>query len=553
MLLGRLLALALSACLVDGAASASEQVGPTEGAAATPEVVLPAGSLPSPMPPQPLAAELLPPGFTLEFMRRLSTESRMTAAERADRAALQQFYQDRLNEPVWVGADGYGPAAEAALAEIGRADDWGLEASAFELPVLVKGAGLARDQQADAETALSLAVLQYARHARGGRTDPPRLSRNLDRRPQLLDPHDVIVAATSTDRPDAYLRSLHPQHPQFERLRQQYLALKHNQPAVAETVAEPKGKSKRQKRKAKTPARPSLRTLLVNMEQWRWMPSDLGGFHVWANIPEYTVRIVKNGRVVHDERMVVGRTSTQTPVFSDEMEQVIFHPYWGVPESIKKNELMPSLARGNTGILERHNLRISYRGRNVDPDTVDWTRVDLRKFHVYQPPGNGNVLGVVKFRFPNKHDVYMHDTPSRRLFNASVRTFSHGCMRIRDPLKLAEIVLAEDRGWSASRVVAAVRRGPKDNQINLETKVPVHMTYFTAWVEDDGRLRVYDDVYGHEKRIAMALAGKAPVIQREPTPMLEAKPKARTRTVSNTRASTGRRASRDWMRAVFQY
>ena len=115
------------------------------------------------------------------------------------------------------------------------------------------------------------------------------------------------------------------------------------------------------------------------------------------------------------------------------MEQVIFHPYWGVPDSIKKNEILPSLARGNIGVLERQNLRVSYRGRDINPATVDWTKADMRKFHVYQPPGSGNALGIVKFRFPNKHDVYMHDTPSKSLFNASARAFSHGCMRVRDP------------------------------------------------------------------------------------------------------------------------
>ena len=215
-----------------------------------------------------------------------------------------------------------------------------------------------------------------------------------------------------------------------------------------EQVVQRNGKSGK-KRAAKEPSTASLRTLLVNMEQWRWMPADLGNFYVWVNIPEYTIRVVRADRIIHSERVIVGRTNTQTPVFSDEMQQVIFHPFWGVPDSIKTNELLPSLARGNTGVLERNGLRVSYRGRDINPGSVDWTKVDMRKFHVYQPPGGSNVLGVVKFRFPNKHDVYMHDTPSKSLFNASVRTFSHGCMRVRDPLKLAEIVLAEERGWPA--------------------------------------------------------------------------------------------------------
>ena len=107
-------------------------------------------------------------------------------------------------------------------------------------------------------------------------------------------------------------------------------------------------------------------------------------------------------------------------------------------------------------MLARHNLRIQRGGRDIDPGSVDWATVDMRQFHVYQPPGGGNVLGVVKFRFPNKHDVYMHDTPDKKLFEASVRTFSHGCMRVRDPMKLAELLLAEDKEWPASRVAATV-------------------------------------------------------------------------------------------------
>lgn len=546
----RLLALAFSVCLIGSAITASGQVAVPEAQTAERAGLVP----PPPLPLQPLAAELTPPtGFATEFAQRLSTEGRLRNAEKADRVALKQFYEERGNEPVWTTSRGLTPAAKAAIEEIGRADDWGLDATAFRLPAPIQDAEPSREQRADAEIAVSLAVLQYARYARGGRTDPLSLSRNLDRKPQLLDPGSVIDTAAPTDSPAAYLRALHPQHPQFERLRQAYLSLKRGGPPPVGQVVQTKGKGKsKKKHAAKAPAGPSVRTLLVNMEQWRWMPEDLGSFYIWVNIPEYTVRVVKAGRVIHSERVVVGRAKTPTPVFSHEMEQVIFHPYWGVPESIKKNEILPSLARGNIGVLERQNLRVSYRGRDINPATVDWTKADMRKFHVYQPPGSGNALGIVKFRFPNKHDVYMHDTPSKSLFNASTRAFSHGCMRVRDPLKLAELVLAEDRGWTAGRVMAAVQRGPKDNQINLTTKVPVHMTYFTAWVDDDGKIKTFGDIYGHENRIAHGISGKSYMIQRDredATPTVQAKRPAPARTA----ATSARRGDRDWMRRVFQY
>jgi L,D-transpeptidase YcbB len=548
----RLLALTFSICLMGNAVSASAQVRPPEAAPAGED--LPAGLIPPPLPQQPLAAELTPPGFAVEFAQRLAADGRLRVAEKTDRAVLQQFYAERRSEPVWVTPTGFSPAAMAVLAEIGRADAWGLDAAAFRLPALAQGGELTRNQRADAEIALGLAILEYARHARGGRANPLSLSRNLDRQPQLLDPRSVIEAAASADAPDAYLRALHPQHPQFERLRQAYLALKRSGAPLVEPVVQTKGKPKKKRVAAKAQAGPNLRTLLVNMEQWRWMPEDLGSFYVWVNIPEYTVRVVKDDRVIHSERVVVGRASTQTPVFSHRMEQVIFHPYWGVPDSIKTNELLPSLARGNIGVLERQNLRVSYRGRDINPASVDWTKADMRKFHVYQPPSANNALGIVKFRFPNKHDVYMHDTPSKSLFNASARAFSHGCMRVRDPLKLAELVLAEDRGWTAGRVTAAVQRGPKDNQINLTTKVPVHMTYFTAWVDDDGKLRTFGDVYGHENRIALGVAGKTHLIKQERPN--KAPPPRRTRervAPPEQTASTSSRITKGWMRGVFQY
>jgi len=237
-------------------------------------------------------------------------------------------------------------------------------------------------------------------------------------------------------------------------------------------------------------------------------PEDLGDFYVTANLPEFKMRVIKNGKVVHQERVITGKTSKQTPIFSDVMEHIVFHPFWGVPNSIKVNDILPSLARGSNAALNRHNLRIQHRGRDIDPRSVDWTRTDIRNFHVYQPPGRGNVLGVVKFMFPNKHQVYMHDTPTKNLFNSTTRTYSHGCVRVRDPQRFAEILLNADRGWPNSRVASLIDRGPENNTVKLDTHIPVHMVYFTAWVDEAGDVKAFGDVYGHEARIKLALAGK---------------------------------------------
>ena len=203
------------------------------------------------------------------------------------------------------------------------------------------------------------------------------------------------------------------------------------------------------------------------------MPESLGDFYVWVNVPEFTLRVVKNGQVIHTERVVVGKRDTPTPIFSQDMEQVIFHPNWGVPESIKKADVLPSLIRGSTRIFTFYHLKIQRGGRDVDPATVDWSTADIRQFHVYQPPGENNVLGNIKFRFPNKHDVYMHDTPQKQLFNADVRAFSHGCMRVRNPQRLAELLLAEDQGWPAQRVAAASRQaGRRTTRSTSATRSP---------------------------------------------------------------------------------
>jgi L,D-transpeptidase YcbB len=190
------------------------------------------------------------------------------------------------------------------------------------------------------------------------------------------------------------------------------------------------------------------------------------------------------------------------------MQTVVFQPFWNVPDSIKAKELQPQLSR-NGSALAKAGLKAAYNGREVDPLQVDWGNVDMREFHIYQPPGGANALGQVKFLFPNKHDVYMHDTPSKSLFNSSSRAFSHGCMRVRDPLKFAEVLLGADKGWDMARIVELANRGPQNNEIRLTKRVPIHVTYFTAVVDDDGKLKTFSDLYGHEPKIHLGIEGKA--------------------------------------------
>ncbi|HXF52725.1 MAG TPA: L,D-transpeptidase family protein [Hyphomicrobiaceae bacterium] len=464
------------------------------------------------------ASEAVADPVASELARRLGeTGPRAAVKSPEQRAALSAFYAARSYQPLWVRQEGLTAAAERIIAEIGRADEWGLDPADFSVPErgLSSGAGAL----VEAELKLGVAVLEYARHARGGRMDPTELSFSIDRTPPLLEPKRVLDEIAASDQPDQYLRKLHPQHAGFERLRQLYLALRSAPPAAlpAAEEAAASGRANKSAKQSKAAARPegaSAQRVLLNMEQWRWMPEELGEMYVWVNIPEFTLRVVHNGEVIHSERVITGKPENQTPIFSDEMETVVFHPSWGVPNSIKVKELLPGLLRGSD-TLTRNGLRAEYRGQRVDPSTIDWVSTDIRNLHIYQPPGADNVLGVVKFLFPNKHDVYMHDTPTKNLFNAEVRAFSHGCMRVRDPVRLAEIVMAYANGWSREQVAQQIKSGRQNNSIELSRHIPVHVTYFTVTVDDAGKAHYFRDIYGHERRIQMGLEGKAHLIAKK--------------------------------------
>ncbi len=434
------------------------------------------------------------------------------AGERRIRSAIAGFHAKHEAGLVWIDGRGLKRAARAVAEEMSEARSWGLNPRRYALDDLRLDDGQKDwtiERQIAAEIAISRAVLSYARDAQGGRVAPSRLSLDFDRRPPLLAPSRILSDASSTQDPAAFLRGLHPQHEQFQRLRAAYVELLSGKDVgVPEETGRTTGKRNRKRRRKRALTRKrKLRKVLANMEMWRWMPRELGTRHVWANIPAYHFRVVDRGRTILRERMVVGKPKNKTPIFSDQMELVVFKPYWAVPNSIKVKELLPRLLRG-AGL---RGLKISAKlgGREINPYAVDWSRKDIRNYIVYQPPGGRNALGRVKFLFPNRHAIYMHDTPSKYLFKRSQRAYSHGCMRVRNPLKLAQVLLAADRGWNRAKIVSLTRSGPNNNEVRLRRKVPVHVVYFTAMVSDSGKLLFYDDVYGHERLIHLGLSGKA--------------------------------------------
>jgi len=512
------------------------------------------------------------------------------AASRAEQQGILDYYAAPDAKLLWVDENGLNARAKAVMEEIGKADDYGLRASDYKLPKADGLSGADTQALADAEITLSLAALRYARDARGGRIEPVRIDPNLDPTLALPDPLQVMESLAIRSDAAAYLRSFQPSQPQFEALRKALLAARGGKPeddivripdgpalklgvedgqvellrtrlnietpasgnakrfdeAVEEAVkrfqmthgAVPDGVVgpgtrrllNRQSQHASSSTR--VKQILVNMERWRWLPSDLGSFYVAANIPEFMVKVVDDGKPVFTTRIVVGKPDKQTPVFSNEMKEIVFNPYWNVPNSIKVEELMPSIRGGgdwffgggaggwDTSVFARNGLRVAIGTREVDPSMLDWSRIDIRSLNVYQPPGPTNVLGTVKFLFPNKHDVYMHDTTQKNLFAKTVRAESHGCMRVQNPDQFAVTLLKHVQGWSASQVSSAIANS-EDEHVALKQKIPVYINYFTLWVNADGSISSFRDIYGHDSRMAAALFGEPLPMAYEPPQMVD--------------------------------
>jgi murein L,D-transpeptidase YcbB/YkuD len=413
-----------------------------------------------------------------------------------DLAAIETFYGERSEPPIWITGMGFSARAQALIAEVQKAGDWGLTPEAFDLPPASDLPATTEDQAID-EIKLALAALKYARFARGGRLAPARISNLFDQKPDLADPKAVLTELAGSASPGVYLTSLHPKHEQFEGLRQ----------ALIKAVAASKAKGR------KPGSDGTVQRLIVNMERWRWMPADLGSYYVWNNVPAFTTRVMKGGKSIYVEKAIVGQVKYATPIFSAGMRSIVFNPDWTVPETIKLEDLQPRLRQTRGGVpdvsvLRDNQLTVSYRGQPVDAATVDWERANILSYTFTQAPGPDNVLGTLKFNFPNRHAIYMHDTVQPALFNQTVRTLSHGCIRVHQPDRLAALLLAEDKGWSAQQVKDQLAKG-HNSGIILNRPIPVHLTYFTVAFDGIGKMRTYDDIYGLDKKMAVALFGKA--------------------------------------------
>ncbi|SDO25711.1 Murein L,D-transpeptidase YcbB/YkuD [Filomicrobium insigne] len=256
------------------------------------------------------------------------------------------------------------------------------------------------------------------------------------------------------------------------------------------------------------PVEQRIRQIKLSMERWRWMPENLGDHYVMVNIAGYELVHIRNGQKQDRMRVVVGKPYHQTPVFSERMTYVEINPYWNVPHSIAVNEELPKLQSQPAAVAGK-GFEVMVGDTPTSVMSIDWKKYSASNFpfRLRQKPGNGNALGRVKFMFPNQFNVYMHDTPARGLFSSADRARSHGCIRLARPLDMAEQVLAQAPGWSRQKIDEVVAKQDR-TVVSLKQPLDVHITYSTAWRDEDGAVHFRPDIYQRDAKLHLALFGK---------------------------------------------
>jgi murein L,D-transpeptidase YcbB/YkuD len=268
-------------------------------------------------------------------------------------------------------------------------------------------------------------------------------------------------------------------------------------------------------RQLNVPLADRVRQLELALERWRWLPDEFSSPPIVVNIPDFRLRALdESNEVALDMRVVVGKAlRTETPVFSRDMTYVVFRPYWNVPSSIRRAEIVPAIRKDRDYAAKRRYEVVTYDGKVVTDGAISnevLAQLEAGRLAVRQKPGPSNALGLVKLMFPNEHNVYLHDTPATAFFARSRRDFSHGCIRVEKPDELAAWALRGNGDWPLERARAAMQTGPDDVTVRLATPVPVFIVYATALAYQNGEVHFYDDIYGHDAELAQALAGGYP-------------------------------------------
>jgi murein L,D-transpeptidase YcbB/YkuD len=467
-----------------------------------------------------------------------------------ERDVIVAHYQKTKFAPLWITNGAANSRAQAAIAHLKTVDADGLEPTDYPVPNFAAGSA---DAIAEAEFKFTATLLTYARHALTGRVHFSRVSPNIDYK-LAFDPAAVLQQVAAADNVTRTLASFNPQHPAYVALKAK-LAEMRSQPREAGPQPIPNGPTLKYGRDRhgyehvmSDPRVPALRArlglppgrdtrydrsladavakyqkshglkpdgivasatlaalngpnheerlgaVLATMERWRWIPRDLGPIHVMLNIPDYHLHVMHNGEPVWTTRVVVGKPTQATPLLTETMKFITVNPTWNVPQSIIYNELLPIYETSDPAVFAKMGLRVE--------------RNNQGEVRVYQPPGERNALGRIRFNFPNKFLVYQHDTPEKYYFSHDRRAYSHGCMRVQDPLKYAEVLLsyAAPRGRYSQD---SLRRmfGHEERQIDFQQQIPVHITYQTAFVDQAGKLQFRDDVYGLDAKLASLLKG----------------------------------------------
>lgn len=252
------------------------------------------------------------------------------------------------------------------------------------------------------------------------------------------------------------------------------------------------------------PVSERIETVKINLERWKWVPRDTADTIIQVNIAAFELEVVQNRKIIKRMSAIAGDTMHHTVMFYDELQQIVFSPYWNIPKSILIQEIWPDIRRDRR-YLRRKHMEVLRGTKVIDPSKVRWSRYNANNFpySLRQKPGNDNPLGGVKFLFPNPYSIYLHDTPNKTLFKKRIRSFSHGCIRIAEPFWLASYLLNSQQAWNATAIDSAMKCG-QETIVNLSSPVPVHITYFTSWVDETGIVHFRDDVYGHDLRMRQA-------------------------------------------------
>jgi murein L,D-transpeptidase YcbB/YkuD len=470
-----------------------------------------------------------------------------------------RFYEKRGYTYAWLDGAAPNGRAEALQKAVRDAVADGLDPEDYDFKALdplevhsrswipLKKGSVPPAQRAEAEVRFTASFLKLASELLVGRVDPARVDPHWFGQYRLVAPERMLERAAETGRVQATLNGLVPHHAQYDSLRQamvryrdvaarggwptgfttgpleaqaaklrQRLSAEGDLPGAAAPATSGADASLRAAlrrfeqrhglpedgqldaavvRELNVPVAGRVRDLELNLERWRWLPESLGEKHILVNIPSYWLVGVEKGRNAISMRVVTGKIENPTPIFSDTMSTVVFSPYWNVPPSIARKEILPALMR-DSSYLYRNDMEVVRGSSVVSPSSIDW---EGSGYTVRQRPGPRNALGQVKFVFPNNFDVYLHDTPADQLFASTTRSFSHGCVRVEKPFELAQWVLAGQSEWTPERIQAAMQAG-REQHVALKTPIPVYLVYATAWVEADGRVQFREDVYGHDAK-----------------------------------------------------